>query len=273
MNRRTKFNTSEYNQLRKLIKEKVLADKIEQKKIRNKIRSIGFHFSMFSSKKGYNLNDFEQLINSGQISIVDNGFENQKKESRNTKIRPKLNSTKFEKNLSSDPFKNGIFTQIEKLDKNKLDETGIYCFRLKANSKLPEKYQRILDNKQNRIIYIGKAEGQSLASRLSQEFYHTSPGTFFRSIGAVLNFQPIAGHLIGKSNQKNYKFSKPNTELIISWLVNNVEICVFNCSNDFTIEKELIKKYKPILNHTHNPEKCQELVNDRRKCRMIATNE
>ncbi|EPR72327.1 hypothetical protein ADIWIN_2497 [Winogradskyella psychrotolerans RS-3] len=31
-----------------------------------------------------------------------------------------------------------------------------------------------------------------------------------------------------------------------------------------------MKNYKPIFNQSHNPEKYQELVYDRRKCRMIA---
>lgn len=272
MKRRTKFNTSEYNELRKLISQKVTADKTEQKKIRNKIRSIGFHFSMFSSKKGYNLKDFEHLISSKIITISESDFNQNLYKPSEVKIKPKTDSTELQTIKVTDPFENGIFSHIDHLDSRTLNATGIYCFRLKSDSKLPEKYQRILDKKQNRIIYIGKAEGQSLANRLSQEFYHTSPGTFFRSIGAVLQFLPIPQHLKNKSNQKNYKFSPIDTEEIINWLKNNVEISIANHSKDFTIENTLIKKYKPILNHTHNPEKCEELINDRKKCRIFAIN-
>lgn len=167
----------------------------------------------------------------------------------------------------NDPFEKGFFKHIDNLDKKILNKTVIYCLRLKTNSRLPKKYQKILDKKKNRVIYIGKAERQTLANRLSQEFYHTSAGTFFRSIGAVLQFIPIPKHLGNKSNQKNYRFSKSDTESIITWLTNNVEICVANHSVGFDIEK-----YKPLLNHTHNPEKCQELIYDRKKCRLIAVN-
>ena len=37
----------------------------------NKIRSIGFYFSDFSNKKGYTVDDFNELIQAGEIEILD----------------------------------------------------------------------------------------------------------------------------------------------------------------------------------------------------------
>jgi len=69
--RKTTFTKNEYNELKKLISKKVLAGRNEQKKIRNSIRRIGFHFSDFSSEKGYGNSDLENLVCSGEIEIQD----------------------------------------------------------------------------------------------------------------------------------------------------------------------------------------------------------
>lgn len=64
------FTSLEVQTIKKLIAEKVVATLDEQKRIREKIRSIGFYYSDFSSQKnGYTVEYFEQLINLGQIKI------------------------------------------------------------------------------------------------------------------------------------------------------------------------------------------------------------
>ena len=69
------FTTSQVETIKKLIAEKVLATPDKQKGIRGKIRNIGFHYSDFSSKKdGYTVADFEALIRSGQIKIMDGNY-------------------------------------------------------------------------------------------------------------------------------------------------------------------------------------------------------
>ena len=142
--------------------------------------------------------------------------------------------------------------------------------KLKTNSRLPDRYQSILDKKKYKFIYIGKAEGQTLGERLAQELELKSPGTFFRSIGCVLKYLPIKGHLKGKANQNNFKFSTNDKSEIIEWLKKNVELSVVKFNGDFSIEIELIGKYCPLLNYTHNPMKLQELEDDKDKCREIA---
>jgi hypothetical protein len=266
--RKTKFTKNEYNELKLLISKKALSDRDEQKKIRNRIRRIGFHFSDFSSKKRYDVSDLEELVKSGQIQIHGEVKITSSKKIRKSAVQ-KLTSNSV-KNLS-DPFSNARFCDFGKLDAAILNQTGLYCIRLRDNVKLSVRYNCILDKRGNKIIYIGKAQGQSLKERLSQEVFHTSPGTFFRSIGVVIGFTPIPGHLKGKSNQKNYKFSKSDTKAITDWLIENTEFAVHPVVNkDFSIEKDLIKKYCPLLNDTHNPLTLAELKTDRKKCREIA---
>jgi len=266
--RKTTFTKNEYNELKKLISKKVLADRNEQKKIRNSIRKIGFHFSDFSSKKGYDISDLENLVRLGEIKIQgDNSTVNKTPTKPNKNISHLSNSS----NLNmKDPFTKTAFVDFNSLSQSSLNKTGLYCIKLKKDSKLPSRYQNILDQRSHRIIYIGKAQGQSLRDRLSQEIYHTNPGTFFRSIGAILNYTPIPGHLKDKRNQKNYKFSVKDTLSITDWLLNNTEFRIYPVEGDFSIENELIEKYCPLLNDKSNPLRLTELREDRKKCREIA---
>ena len=267
------FTEFEANQIKKLIRKKLNASRNEQKSIRNKIRSFGFYFSDFSNKKGYTVQDFEDLIKSGKIRIV----EKNKVENMQTKQDPKKKSnTTFEKpfiyknDIENELIINGKFSSIKNLNQDILNSTGFYCIKLKINSKLPDRYQRILDKRSHKIIYIGKAEGQTLRKRLAQELELKKPGTFFRSIGCVLGYFPEKGFLKGKSNQYNFKFSKTDKKEIIDWLRNNVELSIVKFEGNFSIERELIRKYCPLLNDTHNPMKLQELIDDKNKCRKIA---
>jgi len=161
------------------------------------------------------------------------------------------------------------FRSISNLDDEILDSSGLYCIRLKENSKLPERYQSILYSREIKYIYIGKATN-TLRERLKEELEHIRPGTFFRSIGCVLGYRPIEGHLRGMVNQNNYRFSDDDTDRITDWLKNNVEVSIIKHDGDFSIEAELIRRYCPLLNIRHNPESLNELEEDRSECIRIA---
>lgn len=148
---------------------------------------------------------------------------------------------------------------------------GLYCIKLKKGASLPAKYGTVRDDG---IIYIGK--GDSLRERLwEEELNHKRPATFFRGIGAVLDYLPPKGSLIGKSNQNNYKFSPEDTEAIKKWmrqslLVNWIRVEQTQIND---IEKALIKKYQPLMNTTHNPNPSKELAAARKRCREYAQSE
>lgn len=259
------FTTKEMEKIIDLIEQKVVASKNEQRNIRNKIRSLGFYFSDFSNKKGYTVDDFKELIQAGGIEILDT--------KRTEKLKTNSNSENYvlkEVDIADRLVNNNNFKDISQLDNLILDKKGFYCIRLKENSKLPNKYQLIFEEREFKFIYIGKAE-KTLSQRLEQELEHKSAGTFFRSIGSVLGYSPMKGHLIGKANQDNFKFSKEDTNKIISWLKENVEISIVEYEGNFDlIEGELISKYAPLLNIDKNPLKLQELIDDRKRCKNIA---
>jgi CTP:phosphocholine cytidylyltransferase-like protein len=56
------FTKKEANEIKKLIKEKLVSDEEQQKIIRNRIRALGFYMTDFSTKKKYNVQDFEEAV-------------------------------------------------------------------------------------------------------------------------------------------------------------------------------------------------------------------
>jgi hypothetical protein len=128
-----------------------------------------------------------------------------------------------------------------------------------------------LDQRQSRIIYVGKAERKSLRERfLKQELRAKGQGTFFRSVGAMLGYLPLRGSLKDKRNKKNYKFSKADEPRIIDRMNSNLEASWVSFNGPFLFEKYLIKTHSPLLNIEHNPNCLQALMTDRSRCREIA---
>lgn len=150
-------------------------------------------------------------------------------------------------------------------------EQGYYFIWITEISKLPFVFREELKKRNSQLLYIGIAETTVHKRLLLQELQHKNPATFFRSIGAVLGYQPDPGSLIGKSNQNNYRFSKNVTSEIIDWNDKNLEIafcCVEQASR--TNEIILIKKHAPLFNWTHNPVKFMPLKIVKNQCLLIA---
>lgn len=277
MKGKSQFFMTEITEIKKLIRQKEVASTSEQKSIRAKIRKLGFYYSNYSSKKeNYNLNDFEEIVKNGSIKIIDEKrFKAQdvkifKEKSFKSSV-PSQNSSGSVSEIELKLILNENFYLAKDIDLKIPNTNGFYCIKLNDKSKLLEKYESILERRENRILYIGKAEGQSLRKRfLNQELRAIGHGTFFRSIGAILGKLPIQGHLKNKSNQNNYKFGLIEKLEIIEWINENLLVSWIEFNGDFSIEKELIIKYKPLLNNTHNPLKLRELEIDKQKCREFA---
>lgn len=74
------FTKSEIEELKILISQKVKSDRTKQKSFRNKMRDIGFYISDFTVYKqgdgGFDIDDFNNLIHSGQIAVLDDNTRN-----------------------------------------------------------------------------------------------------------------------------------------------------------------------------------------------------
>ena len=230
-----------------------------RKSLRKKMRNVGLFVSDYGISN-ITTKQFNNLFPKGKLT-------SQKTTPISKRIKPKndIKTANLKQTLITEEF-----TSFDKLNQNTLSKKGLYLIQLNDNAELPKRYQTILYKRNSRLLYNGKAQNQSLANRLGQEIEHKKPGTFFRSIGAVLNKKPISGHLKGNANQNNYKFPPKETKEIINWLKINVKIAIIANVPDFSIEKELIEKHTPLLNDTHNPLKLQQLKDDKAKCRVIA---
>lgn len=106
---------------------------------------------------------------------------------------------------------------------------------------------------------------------LSQELRARGHGTFFRSIGAVLGYRPLAGSLIGKGNIRNYKFAPEDNRAIIDWINTNLLANWVEFSGAHEVEElALIKEHFPLLNLQGNPAALPELSTLRAECVRIA---
>ena len=173
----------------------------------------------------------------------------------------------IKKKLVTDAF----FKEAKLIDNEVPDEPGFYCIMVKNPNKLPEPFASILIERNSNIIYTGLAS-KSLRSRfLGQELRGKSHGTFFRSLGAVLGYQPLAGSLRNKKNKQNFKFKKDDEIEIINWINHELLVNWLTCSSElYDLETLLIETYTPILNLAKNRNKMPELSRLRKKCVEIA---
>ena len=163
----------------------------------------------------------------------------------------------------------GKFVSANTLDDHTVpDVPGLYCIKLRKGVVLPAEFGKPRDDG---IIYIGQAS-TSLHQRFwRQELNHHGAATFFRGIGAVLGYLTPKGSLSGKST-KNYKFSEQDTDAIRKWIRQSLFVnwIPFATDNMDTVERELIQKYRPLMNTTHNPTPSLELAAARERCREYA---
>ena len=170
-------------------------------------------------------------------------------------------------------FKPENFKSLKDLDNLNLNSAGIYALRIRDISTFPLELRNEIEDKDSSIIYIGKAS-KNLGKRLDEECRGKRHGTFFRGIGALINFKPPKGSLIGKANSNNYKFSSTDSSKIIDWMNENLEFDYLKVEKNIDfIEKDLIKHFQPILNSTHNPKKSIYLAALRKECRNVALQE
>jgi hypothetical protein len=149
--------------------------------------------------------------------------------------------------------------------------SGFYCIRIIDINKLPTPFNNYLTDRRHDIVYIGIAT-ESLNKRfLNQELRANGHGTFFRSIGALLGFLPLKGSLTSKKNKRNYRFSPSDQKEIIKWINVHLKVNWIEFNGDFkTLEAELIRKHKPLVNLDKNPLALKELSDLRKKCVRIA---
>ena len=206
--------------------------------------------------------DLERLISIGRIKVIGNNLIPKSEYTSNVKAKEKI-ATDFAS--VEEKLIKGDFKSVSSLSADAIpNESGIYCIKLSENYTLPPKYGKI---REDRIIYIGIAS-KSLRERLwEEELNHKRAATFFRSIGAMLDYLPPKGSLYGKKT-RNYKFSLEDTDKIQKWMKKWLRVNFIKVENSEidNIEDSLIKKYTPLVNISKNPKASEELKKARQRC-------
>lgn len=212
--------------------------------------------------------------NGNNVSLISQSYNSNKKQIEKSGLIKILESDSGTKDLSlleKILINEKNFKTCEKSENLIPEKPGIYCIRINNSKELPEVFAKELDLRKHNIIYFGIAS-KSLNKRFfNQELRAKGHGTFFRSIGAVLNFRPEKGSLLEKKNKRNYKFSSNDEKEIINWINKNLLINWIEISNDLEeFETNLILKYKPLFNISKNPHSMLELSALRAECVRIA---
>lgn len=278
----TTFSSQTIELLRLLVKIYSQANSAaDQKTVRVKMRKLGFYVSDYGIQN-ITPSIFEGLLNIGHIRCNDNSFlkgivtaQKEIEPLKKNEIQKKVLAVKplvvNNADLIEKELINGTFKKAGLIDALVPQQTGFYCIKLANGSQLPKPYQDHLNNRAHSIIYVGKAEGQTLKKRfLGQELRAKGHGTFFRSIGAVLGYLPKKGILIASKNKNNYTFQPADEAKIIAWINTSLEVNWVVYEGDFSIEKQWISKYCPLLNDSHNPLRLNDLKADKAKCRSIS---
>lgn len=261
MKGKNEFSTFEIEKLKELISQKIKATPDKQKGIRNKIRSLGFYYSDFSSNKnGYDLTDFQKLIDNRQIKIngknVYNTAQiNTTKHKSVAKPKPKFEPIDLGNlTLILDEFSVNRFDPIED-NESKIDNCcGNYIICKRPEVNLPHFFTSIDFKKFNNleVIYTGIA-GKSLKTRdFKQHFKGNNAGrsTLRKSLGVLFDYKLIPRDR--DPNTGKTKFCPEDESELSEWMKNNL-IMFFLPNSDYDkLEKTLIEYFNPPLNLSKN---------------------
>ncbi len=259
------FTQKDIDELKRLITFRVNStNKSEKKKLRDVMRKIGFYGRDDFGITDCQVTDLERLISDGRIKVIGNNLISKSEYTSNVEEPTKERNTANFASVEEELIK-GNFQSVSSLSADAIpNESGIYCIKLREGSTLPSKYGKI---REDRIIYIGIAS-KSLRERLwEEELNHKRAATFFRSIGAMLDYLPPKGSLYGKKT-RNYKFSLEDTDKIQKWMKQSLRVNFIKVENSEidNIEDSLIKKYTPLVNISKNPKASEELKKARQRC-------
>lgn len=256
------FTTSQINENKKLIVDKVRATPDKQKGIRGKIRKLGFHFSDFSSKKDdYTVTDFETLVHSGQIKVICGNYKPSATIVSKAVDKPKtvsvsLTATTPLTDLTSilKTFKQNRFDPTRDRETIIADSSGNYILCLRTNSNLPTVSVRptLTDFEGLKVIYTGIAGGSLRSRDYRHHFKGNNAGrsTLRKSLGVLFGYKQIPRDKDPTTGKT--KFGNTDDQELTNWMYANLIVFFLPTSNFDSIEIKLINHFNPPLNLKDN---------------------
>lgn len=276
------YTQNEIYQIIELIKLRVKASPSEQKRIRSKIRKIGFYGQDDWGISDLQVENIQLLISEKKIKIIgDNNKNNSPKDKyinskkgENTLQSRKSKPTHLTNNIiiksRNGKYQFNLFDPLINCESVLEDKPGNYIICLRKDSKLPK--TGIIPNYTTlegyEVIYTG-ITSKSLRSRdYKQHFIGNNAGrsTFRKSLGSLFGYKKIQRD---KEANGKYKFSIEDEKKLSDWMQRNL-ILFFMTSEDYdNIEKDMIDYFNPPLNIKGNKNKenkeFRNLLSDLRK--------
>ena len=257
------FTSAEIEAIKRLINRKVVASKEEQKRIRDEIRDVyGFYFSDFSSKKGYTVQDFQALIDSGEIIVSDSSNpSSQKTETREIIKRLKDDTADgdtltrtYNLDESLNSFRKNLFDPLVDSESKIPDKSGNYIICLRKGSSLPAvsgipeftKFEN-LD-----VIYTGIASSSLRSRDYRQHFKGNNAGrsTLRKSLGVLFGYKKIPRDIDPDTGKT--KFSDADESKLSEWMIKNLIVFFLPNKEYNNLELDLINHFSPPLNLKDN---------------------
>lgn len=264
---RSKFTPSELDQIRRLVREKQVADRDRQKSIRARLRAMGFRISDFANHPGFVESDLDDLIARGAITVID-------EESGQTPTvpSPARGETVSELRTSAQTMMTGgdaldRFVRdalrslagqapLHQVERGVPARPGLYAIYCDAET---WKELGLGDPPDERPLYVGKAEDSLVARDLATHFGNgrTGSSTVRRSFAALLR-EPLRLVALPRNPERperfaNYGLSGEDDQRLTKWMRTKLGLAVWPKPDDcefalLQVEVALLARLLPPLN-------------------------
>lgn len=262
MKRRTEFSQEQITTIKTLISNLKNSNREEQKKIRRKIRELGFYISdhkSTSNNKNYTVAEFNNLIKNGIIKVIGKStYDFNKVQTKSIKQADQNTISKHNSTVNiEDKVLQFIKIDPKHQDLNSIShQNGIYIFTLRKGCNIPDtqnKPEYKLYEGQ-RVLYIGQTKS-GLNSRINKKHFNGRAGssTLRKSLGCLLGFKLIPR---SKKNPDDGKttLEKCDEIKLSQWMRDNLIVYYAIVLDDIdSAENKFINSYSPPLNLSKVP--------------------
>jgi hypothetical protein len=262
---RSTFTPSELDQIRRLVREKQVADRDRQKSIRARLRAMGFRISDFADYPGFVESDLDDLIARGAITVIDEELgdmptvpspaPSETVSGLRTSARSMISEGEALDRFVRDAVRAlGEKAPLHQAERGVPARPGVYAIYGD-----PETWRELGlgDPPDERPLYVGKAEDSLVTRDLSTHFGNgrTGSSTVRRSFAALLR-EPLRLAALPRNPDRperfaNYGLSREHDERLTDWMRTKLELAVWPKPVD--CEFSLVQVELLLLGELHPP--------------------
>ena len=172
-----------------------------------------------------------------------------------------------------DFFDETSYKSLKDIEELSSDLKGVYAICATRESKLPDAVKKEVFNGGGFIIYANNSS--NIKNELFNKCNGTDSGNFLKRLGALLDFKPPKGSLVGKTEIENFEFSVEDKSKIREWIYDNLFFNYIVLEEDQmeAFKEHLVIQLSPVLNVQSNPFKSVLLNAKMDECFLYAKSE